>query len=668
MYSDYNKVKRYFASAADLLKTSRTMQDIFLMSIENHKNDTAISYIDDKNRIIRYNYEQYRTKTFILASKLDTVLSNIAKKEIVALKMKNSPTWIHMFWAILSCGYRVLLIDARLPKENTELLIKQSNAKAIVCDEINEYSVPRFTSAEIEEKNPNYKFAETWANEVIFCSSGTTGEAKMMVFNGNNLCHQVYAAYGMPETTKDIMYPGTINIMALVPFHHIFGFVAVFLWYTFFGKNILFIKSLSPSEVLSTAQKLSATHIYCVPLFWDSLAQNIVRKVALEGPKKAALLDRMIAYNTHKISAFEAGLAATPIALAAVQKNIFGSKVRYCISGGGYISEKTMNIINGIGYPLYNGYGMTEVGVTSVELSPKVENRLKGSIGRPLEGITYKIDPTDEKVSGVNLGELLIKSNITHVREIIGGVEKEPELEEGFLRSGDIVFRDGSGNFYVKGRIKDIIINANGENVYPDEIESYFKSIPHVSNTCVVGIRKGKSTDETITLILEVDNKISTEEYVSLKDKVQEINVGLANEKRVQDVYIIKDKLPISNNLKVRRFHLKDLLKTKPETFIDINEKKAVKTFEGFDTSVVEPIVKSVREIFSKVLLLPSFKVGDNEHWVNELGGDSMSYVQLVGEIEECFGIKIAEEKYGLLVNVNDFAEMVLNYRGKKAK
>lgn len=661
MYSDYNKVKRYFASAADLLKTSRTMQDIFLMSIENHKNDTAISYIDDKNRIIRYNYEQYRTKTFILASKLDTVLSNIAKKEIVALKMKNSPTWIHMFWAILSCGYRVLLIDARLPKENTELLIKQSNAKAIVCDEINEYSVPRFTSAEIEEKNPNYKFAETWANEVIFCSSGTTGEAKMMVFNGNNLCHQVYAAYGMPETTKDIMYPGTINIMALVPFHHIFGFVAVFLWYTFFGKNILFIKSLSPSEVLSTAQKLSATHIYCVPLFWDSLAQNIVRKVALEGPKKAALLDRMIAYNTHKISAFEAGLAATPIALAAVQKNIFGSKVRYCISGGGYISEKTMNIINGIGYPLYNGYGMTEVGVTSVELSPKVENRLKGSIGRPLEGITYKIDPTDEKVSGVNLGELLIKSNITHVREIIGGVEKEPELEEGFLRSGDIVFRDASGNFYVKGRIKDIIINANGENVYPDEIESYFKSIPHVSNTCVVGIRKGKSTDETITLILEVDNKISTEEYVSLKDKVQEINVGLANEKRVQDVYIIKDKLPISNNLKVRRFHLKDLLKTKPETFIDINEKKAVKTFEGFDTSVVEPIVKSVREIFSKVLLLPSFKVGDNEHWVNELGGDSMSYVQLVGEIEECFGIKIAEEKYGLLVNVNDFAEMVLN-------
>lgn len=668
MYSDYNKVKRYFASAADLLKTSRTMQDIFLMSIENHKNDTAISYIDDKNRIIRYNYEQYRTKTFILASKLDTVLSNIAKKEIVALKMKNSPTWIHMFWAILSCGYRVLLIDARLPKENTELLIKQSNAKAIVCDEINEYSVPRFTSAEIEEKNLNYKFAETWANEVIFCSSGTTGEAKMMVFNGNNLCHQVYAAYGMPETTKDIMYPGTINIMALVPFHHIFGFVAVFLWYTFFGKNILFIKSLSPSEVLSTAQKLSATHIYCVPLFWDSLAQNIVRKVALEGPKKAALLDRMIAYNTHKISAFEAGLAATPIALAAVQKNIFGSKVRYCISGGGYISEKTMNIINGIGYPLYNGYGMTEVGVTSVELSPKVENRLKGSIGRPLEGITYKIDPTDEKVSGVNLGELLIKSNITHVREIIGGVEKEPELEEGFLRSGDIVFRDGSGNFYVKGRIKDIIINANGENVYPDEIESYFKSIPHVSNTCVVGIRKGKSTDETITLILEVDNKISTEEYVSLKDKVQEINVGLANEKRVQDVYIIKDKLPISNNLKVRRFHLKDLLKTKPETFIDINEKKAVKTFEGFDSSVVEPIVKSVREIFSKVLLLPSFKVGDNEHWVNELGGDSMSYVQLVGEIEECFGIKIAEEKYGLLVNVNDFAEMVLNYRGKKAK
>ena len=668
MYSDYNKIRRYFASVADLLKTARTMQDIFLMAIDKHRNDTAISYIDDKNRIVRYNYETYRTITFKLASKLDIVLANITKKEIVALKMKNSPTWIHLFWALLSCGYRVLLIDARLPKANTDLLLKQANAKAIVCDEIHEYSVPRFTISEIEEKEANYKFAEMWANEVIFCSSGTTGEAKMMVFNGNNLCHQIYAAYGMPETTKDIMHPGPINIMALVPFHHIFGFVAVFLWYTFFGKNIIFIKTLSPAEVLTTAQRLSATHIYCVPLFWDSLAQNIVRKVALEGPKKVALLDRMIAYNTHKISAFEAGLAATPIALAAVQKNIFGSKVKYCISGGGYISEKTMNIINGIGYPLYNGYGMTEVGVTSVELSPRVEDRLKSSIGRPLEGVTYKIAPTDEKTSGVNLGELLIKSNITHVREIVGGVEKAPDLEDGFLRSGDIVFRDGSGNYYIKGRIKDIIINANGENVYPDEIESYFKSIPHVSNTCVVGVRKGKSSDETITLILEVDNEISTEEFALLKDKVQEINVGLSNEKRVQDVFVIKDKLPISNNLKVRRFQVKDLLKAKPEFFLDMNEKKAVKTFDGFESSVVEPIVKSVREIFSKVLLLPTFKVGDSEHWVNELGGDSMSYVQLVGEIEDCFGIKIAEEKYGLLVSVNDFAEMVLTYRGKKSK
>ncbi|MFA7378573.1 MAG: AMP-binding protein [Bacilli bacterium] len=668
MYSDYSKIKRYFVSVEDLLKTSRTMQDIFLMSIENHRNDIAISYIDDKNKIVKYNYEQYRTITFKLASKLDKVLNGITKKETVALKMKNSPTWIHMFWAILSCGYRVLLIDARLPKDNTELLLKQSHAKAIICDEINEYSVPRFTTNQIEDNEPNYKFAETWANEVIFCSSGTTGEAKMMVFNGNNLCHQIYAAYGMPETTRDIMYPGTINIMALVPFHHIFGFVAVFLWYTFFGKNILFIKSLAPNEVLTTAQRLSATHIYCVPLFWDSLAQNIVRKVALEGPKKAALLDRMIAYNTHKISAFEAGLAATPLASAAVQKNIFGTKVRYCISGGGYISEKTMNIINGIGYPLYNGYGMTEVGVTSVELSPKVENRLKGSIGRPLEGITYKIDPTDEKNSGVNLGELLIKSNITHVREIVGGVEKKPELEDGFLRSGDIVFRDGSGNYFIKGRIKDIIINANGENIYPDEIESYFKSIPHVTNTCVLGVRKGKASDETITLILEVDNEISTDEFATFKDKVQEINIGLANEKRVQDVYVIKDKLPISNNLKVRRFQVKDLLKHKPESFLDMNERKTVKTFEGFEASVVEPVIKSVREIFSKVLLLPTFKVGDSEHWVNELGGDSMSYIQLVGEIEECFGIKVAEEKYGLLVCVNDFAEMVLTYRGRKSK
>ena len=76
------------------------------------------------------------------------------------------------------------------------------------------------------------------------------------------------------------------------------------------------------------------------------------------GGKKAAYFEKMIAYNTHKISKKEAGFAANGFIKSLFQKNVLGAQIEYCISGGGYLSSKTLNLINGLGYPLYNGYGM----------------------------------------------------------------------------------------------------------------------------------------------------------------------------------------------------------------------------------------------------------------------------------------------------------------------
>ena len=76
------------------------------------------------------------------------------------------------------------------------------------------------------------------------------------------------------------------------------------------------------------------------------------------GPKKAAYLEKMIAYQTHQISKKEAGWAANRVILKLFQGKVLGSQIQFCISGGGYLSSKTLNLINGLGYPLYNGYGM----------------------------------------------------------------------------------------------------------------------------------------------------------------------------------------------------------------------------------------------------------------------------------------------------------------------
>lgn len=658
------QVRKFYESAANLLKTAKTMQEIYLAATTNHAKETAITYINEKGKVVSYKYKHYKTYCFETASKLSQLLHELPKNSVVGLKLKNCPDWPKLFWGILMNGYVPFLIDAKLPKENTVNLLRESGAKAIITGEIISYDILTVNVANLDEVKVNFKFAITWANEVIFCSSGTTGNVKLMVFTGSNLCHQIAASLDMPNYTNDIMYPGEINIAAIIPFHHIFGFVAVFLWYTFYGKNIVFVKDVSPTEILSTCQKCGVTHVYSVPLFWDSMAQLVIRKADLEGPKKADILSKMIAFNTHKISSMEAGQGASAIALGIVHSQLLGKKIRYCISGGGYISAETMNIINGIGYPLYNGYGMTEAGVVSVELSPRVEYRLKGSIGKPLHGVEFKLRNTTKLHP--NVGELMIKSNITHQREIINGVEQTPELIDGFMPTGDIASVDETGFYYIKGRIKDIIINENGENIYPDEIEDYFKEVTGVTKVCVVGVKKGKSEHETITAIFEIANDVDDEALKVMKTKIDGINSTLSNEKRVQEFLISKDKLPLTASMKVKRFQVKELLKIKAKSFVSFSEKKEIKSFDGYAKEDVEPVVKKVRRIFAKTLYLPTIKVGDDDHWINDLGGDSMSYIELIGALDNEFQIKIPEELYAKLTSVNEFTEQVLILKGVK--
>ena len=212
-------------------------------------------------------------------------------------------------------------------------------------------------------------------------------------------------------------------------------------------------------------------------------------------------------------------------------------------------------------------------------------------------------------------------------------------------------------------------INENGENIYPDEIEDYFKEVQGVTNVCVVGVKKGKSTHESITAIFEIANDVDEEKLKAMKAKIDEINASLSNEKRVQDFFISKEKLPLTASMKVKRFQVRELLKIKKGAFVSFDEKKEIKNFDGYKKEDVEPVVKKIRNLFAKTLYLPIVKIGDDDHWINDLGGDSMSYIELINSIDESFGIKIPEELYAKLTSVNEFTEAVLNLKGvKKSK
>jgi len=659
MYKNYEKVNKLLKEALLLKDTDCEFKDIYDLTINRNRNNIVAIYVDESGKIKKYKYNEFARNVNRFANVIDNKLKEFPKDNVVGLKVSNNPHWGEAFYAILMAGYKPLLIDAKNNAQNTENLLKQSKAVAIVSNDIHHYEEKKITLTNLLDAEVVQDFKGTWANEMILCSSGTTGDVKLMVFNGENMSNQIMASLQMGEQTGDIMYPGKIFNLAMIPFHHIFGFVAVFLWYTFYGKTLVYPASATPNDIQYICQKVGITHVYSVPLFWDSLALGLKRKIAMLGEKKEKILNDMIAYNVGEMDKKEAGIAASNIAKNKIQKSLLGNKVKYCISGGGFLSYETLKTMNGIGYNLYDGYGMTELGVTSVELSSDVKQRLKGHIGQPLNGVSYKIKDN---------GELYVKSKITHIREIIGGKESKVALdEEGYFSTGDIAEKDENNSYTLKGRIKDIIVNADGENIFPDELEIYFKDLEHVVHLCVLGIAKKGTHDEDVDIVLELDNSASNEDLEALKNKI--LSTVLPHKVAIKDIYISRKKLPLANNMKVKRLTIKKSIEAGEDEYFLLGAKRKERTLEGLDPKEVEEILPKVKKIFAKILILPEFKVENDSHWINDLGGDSMSYVELIKECQDEFHIVFPDESLtGSLTCVNDFVYEIIRLKKEQNK
>ena len=652
--------QKFIDQYKSLMNTSLTLKDIFeYFTTVNAKKKCCI-YFDEDDKKRSYTYAKYKDSVWFLAKRLSTLLSCVPAGSTVALKLKNSPTWPLMFWALIMTGHPVLLIAANLQHANTENLLKDSKATAIIVNEEDPYSIPSFRLNNVRNSEENRLFTPSWANEVLFCSSGTTGNIKIMVMTGKNLCHQIAAAANIPERGNSLMHPGKINILAMIPFHHIFGFVAVFLWFSFYGKTLVYPNSMSSRDLIKAVKNGKCTHVFSVPMFWDGVAQTLQRSVSQQSNSKQELVKRMLDFNNNKISHEEAGFASNPFFNYLMRNKVLGNQIEFCISGGGYLLPQTSALINGLKYPLNNGYGMSEIGVTSVEQSKKVNHRLLNSIGKPFYGIEYKIIPSDS--SHPNEGELCVKSETIHQEEIINGVRKCTELDNGYFHTGDIAYVDNAGFYYIKGRLKDTIIGSNGENVYPDEIESYFRGIKHINNLVVFGMEKDNT--EKVILVVVLENNVKNDEIPEIKKNIDSINATLANEKRISYAYIYKKNLPTANNMKVKRFALKNELENNPQDFLTFDGNQLVKkctSLAEYNQDDVSRISKKVRKLFSKILYLPEYKIDDDSSWGEDLGGDSMSYVTMVQELNSIFKISIPTEKYGKLLTVADFTKEILD-------
>ena len=301
-----------------------------------------------------------------------------------------------------------------------------------------------------------------------------------------------------------------------------------------------------------------------------------------------------------------------------VTDNLFGKSVLFCISGGSYIKDETLKVINGLGYPLYNGYGMSEIGITSVELG-NIKDRLKNSIGHPFESIKYDIKDNELYVYG---------TSISHKMKIDG----EYVYNNDYFKTMDLCHKDNNDSYYIDGRKDDLFIGANGENISPDLLEKEY-NIDKIVGLSILNL------DNQLSMVIQIDSYLSKDNVKSIYDNVLSISNKLDSSYRISKIFFTYDNIKSELAIKVSRQYLLKKIENKEVNLFSYNEMK-----ENVLEDVNIDILNIVKEEMAKALGI-SFEIGDNQNFFFDLNGNSLDYFSLISALNDRFNITITFEE-----------------------
>lgn len=616
-----------------LRESKPTFENIFEINFSH--TDFPIFEYDENGETIKISYLEAKQRIREVARGLEELIPE--KNIFIGLNIDSSPNWVIGFWAILMSGNKPYLINLRHPKNLTKSILETLRVKYLLSDGENEdFGLKNLQISDIfHEIEANHQF--NFANEIALSTSGTTMNEKICIYSGKEILAQLsnteYILSKCRESKR--MYKKTIKLLAFLPLYHIFGLIAVYFWFTYFGYTLVFLKDYSPQTILHTVRKHEVTHIFAVPLLWRTIEDEVRREVHKKGEALEIKFNKGITKinNLQNIN-YGLGISMARRHLKEVRNALFGDSVKFCISGGSYLNDSTLELMSGIGYPLYNGYGASEIGITSFELSKKPKHRLLNSIGKPFPSVSYQIVD----------GTLRVKGQSTCHSIIIEG--KEIHTDEWF-DTLDIAHVDETGRYYIDGRKTDLIITENGENVNPDEIEKNFNfsSFP-VLYFSVIGL--GEKCDD-ISLIIQPSKKLQTSEIEEIKKYIDSVNETLPFSHRIKSLFLSYDDIQNRNAIKVSRTYLRKGIEENKIHLLSLD--KAIKNEEYESTSLTEILI----DLFQEALNVDRSLITPISHFLYDLNGTSLDYFALLSLVNARFNTNISFDPNDPLATVQDF-------------
>lgn len=530
-----------------------TLQRLLQQSVKEYGNRTCFSFVGGAP----ITYADLGRK----AEEVQQLLSSLSVQpgDKVAILSQNMPTWGVAYLAIVSMGAVVVPLLPDFSPVEIENVLNHSDAKALfVSDKLRSKlsaiclpDVETYISIEtltVTNTCVEPKAAAAAAPYVvkpsdlasIIYTSGTTGKSKGVMLTHYNLCAQLEMIYALEPVEKDDVF------LSLLPLSHTFENSLGLLTPVYRGAAVYYLdKAPSPAVLLPAVAKIRPTYMLTVPM--------IIEKVF-----KSKVLPQLTAT---KLTRF---LYAIPLTrkmmhrkAAGVLYKTFGGKLKFFGIGGAKLDATVERFLyEGKVFPYAIGYGLTETAPLIAGANPRMVKR--DSTGPAVKGVTMLINEPDRRTG---VGEVWVKG-----ANVMQGYYKEQSLtsevfsSNGFFKTGDLGKFDSRGNLHIKGRLKNMILGASGENIYPEEIESVINNFRYVADSLVIE-QKGRlvamvrfNHEELEKMLHEM--RIEAERYIEqLKEELQAyVNSQVNRFSQISTVVALSSDFEKTSTLKIKRY------------------------------------------------------------------------------------------------------------------
>ncbi len=538
-----------------VVKAHRDLLELFEASVEAHGPRTAFRMFEGEARE-RFSYRDAREYAIRVGRFL--VAQGVKKGDRVMLLGENRPEWPISFFGILKAGATAVPVDVSLTEAELINLARSSRAALVLISEERAEELPGLgralelaglatrvhTFPEALAGGPHCKLLKT-ANpddvaSLIF-TSGTTGTPKAVMLTHRNFASLVAKLAGVFDLRSGD------GVLSVLPLHHTFEFSCGLLLPFSRGSEITYLDELTADRLGDALESNNVTAMIGVPALWQLLHRRITQEVAAQPAAVEQSVHGLMSANAWLRNRLDFNLGK--LLFWPVHRKL-GGRLRYLVSGGSALAPEVQEAFHAMGFNIAEGYGLTE-SAPVLTVTPVQNKRIPGSVGRALSGVEIKLHEVDAE----GIGEVIAKGPNVMPGYFENREATDAVLKDGWLHTGDLGRLDAEGNLFLVGRKKDVILDASGKNVYPDELEELYQKHDRIKELSIVGLPEEGGVGERVACLCVPDYREEPREAVrrELEQHFRDIGAAMPFYRRVKVLHFWDGTLPRTATRKVKR-------------------------------------------------------------------------------------------------------------------